>query len=68
MPQKLQSNIVVYIVYQEPESRILAINQPDLHLNYNLFQLRLTNDATRFTGCNANDENWFKFGEIYGAI
>ena len=50
-------------VYQEPEKRILAINQPDLHLNYNLFQLRLTNDAsTRFTGCNANDENWFKFG------
>ena len=44
----------------------MAINQPDLHLNYNLFQLRLTNDAsTRFTGCNANDENWFKFGGIW---
>ena len=60
-------------VYQEPEKRILAINQPDLHLNYNLFQLGLTNDIniTRFTRCNANDENcWFKFGGnityIYG--
>ena len=61
MPSLLYS---IY-VYQEPEKRILAINQPDLHLNYNLFQLGLTNDIniTRFTRCNANDENcWFKFG------